>query len=122
MKELDKYQIKEGLEQEYAEYVAKNSDDGYSYGTISYAARFASMMESAIAEGKSVSDAAEELQYKADTDGITGFMAGCAAQEISHFWVHGEAFRKWWNKVWGIEDPDAKGVANPVIMTVEVSK
>ena len=52
-------------------------------------------------------------------DGITGFMAGCVAQIVSHCHSRGEEFRKKWNKDYGVEEDKAKGgVVNPAILTI----
>ena len=48
--------------------------------------------------------------------GITGFMAGCAAQMVSHCHSRGEEFKAAWNKQY---DPKPReGVINPAILTV----
>ena len=50
--------------------------------------------------------------------GITGFMAGAAANIISGVHSRGEEFRKAWNKDFGVEEGD--GVVNPAILNIEV--
>ena len=54
---------------------------------------------------------------KADTEGITGFMYGCAVNILSQCWEYGEVLRKWHNKEY---DYEGDGVVNPAIMTVRV--
>lgn len=39
---------------------------------------------------KVITDNAEKLSNKADTEGITGFMYGCAVNILSHYWKYGE--------------------------------
>jgi len=52
--------------------------------------------------------------------GITGFMAGCVAQMVSHCHSRGEEFRKAWNgdigKATGQED--SEGVLNPAVLNI----
>jgi len=52
--------------------------------------------------------------------GITSFMAGAAAQIISHCHSRGEEFRKKWNGEYGVKPEDDKGgVVNPAILTMK---
>jgi hypothetical protein len=88
--EGDGMKIIESKQAEYKEYVAKNSGDGYSKGVVDYAERWADLMEKALETwrgGNELSpasvmrflvDNADKLSHEADTDGITGFMYGCA--------------------------------------------
>lgn len=66
---------------------------------------------------KCFADNADRLSREADTEGITGFMYGCAVSILSQCWVYGEYLRKWHNKEY---DYDGDGVVNPAIMTVGV--
>jgi len=55
--------------------------------------------------------------------GITGFMAGCVAQMVSHCHSRGEEFRKQWNIDNQIKDEGenankGKGVLNPAILHI----
>ncbi len=92
-----------GKEQEYADYVAKNSNDGYSRGVIDYGEMWAKLMQVEISKGKAVKDIADETQKPLGYLGISGFMYGCAVQALSYFWVHGEDLRKWHNKEYNHE-------------------
>ena len=58
---------------------------------------------------------ADRLSHEADTEGITGFMYGCAVSILSQYWEYGEELRKWHNKEYNY---DGKGVVNPAIMTI----
>lgn len=114
--------IKSGLEEEYGKYVAKNSDP-YGYGVVSYAKRWAELMESMIEAGVKVEDIAKKTSYEADTEGITGFMYGCAVSELAYFWIYGEDLRRWHNLDTQIGHEGEKanesgGVLNPAIMTI----
>lgn len=56
--------------------------------------------------------------------GITGFMAGCVAQMVSHCHSRGEEFRRKWNLDNQIRDEGEKanesgGVLNPAIITIQ---
>jgi len=51
--------------------------------------------------------------------GITEFMAGCVAQIVSHCHSRGEEFKKQWNKGYGVNEKEAKGVVNPAIITIQ---
>jgi hypothetical protein len=107
--EGDGMKIIESKQAEYKEYVAKNSGDGYSKGVVDYAERWADLMEKALETwrgGNELSpasvmrflvDNADKLSHEADTDGITGFMYGCAVSALAHFWIHGEELRRWHN-------------------------
>lgn len=134
-------QLKDGMEAEYAEYVANNSKDGYSKGVVDYGEKWADLMEKRIAELEAASKAygvvgeyarvtrfAEAVQpskcsHEADTDGITGFMYGCAAQALAHFWKHGEILRRWHNIDTQMRDEGEKanasgGVLNPALVNI----
>lgn len=90
-------EILKGKEAEYQEYVAKNSSDGYSKGVVVYGEQWANLMEKALSEGKKLEDIAKQTSHDADTEGITGFMYGCAVSALAKFWVHGESLRLWHN-------------------------
>ena len=88
--------LKEGMEEEYKKYV-ENNDDSYGKGIIDYAERWAAAMEAELDKGHAIKDVAKNTSLNADTDGITGFMYGCAVSSLAHFWVHGEELRQWHN-------------------------
>lgn len=107
--------IREGMEQEYATFRDNNTQDGYSEGIINYAERWCDMMEREIKEGTSVAEAAALTEHTADTDGITGFMYGCAVQTLCQFWEYGEELRHWHNSKY---DYEGSGVVNPAVITL----
>jgi len=109
--------IKQGQEEAYAKYVATNSRDPYSLAVVTYAERWANLMEKLITKGANIINIAEKTSYTADTDGITGFMYGCAVQGLATFWEHGELLRKWHNKEYGVEN--SEGVVNPAIINIK---
>lgn len=108
-----------GKEELYKEWIDKNTDS-YGRGILRYANRWADMLEGAIKASndspfKTIVDNAEELSHKADTEGITGFMYGCAVKFLSQCWEYGEELRKWHNKEYNY---DGDGVVNPAIITL----
>lgn len=50
--------------------------------------------------------------------GLSGFMAGAAANALSHFAKNGDAYRVHWNKQYGVEDAEEKGTVNPAILSI----
>ena len=60
-------------------------------------------------------DNADKCSHEADTEGITGFMYGCAMIILAQCWKYGEYLRKWHNKEYGY---DGDGVVNPAIIGV----
>lgn len=115
------YTIKKGLEKEYEEYVAKNQPDeedtvGYGAAIIRYAQAWGEMMEQQMNEGAQLHEIWSQCSHDADTEGITGFMYGCAVKELTHYWVHGEALRIMHNAAYG---HTGKGVVNPAVITIE---
>jgi hypothetical protein len=127
------YQIKAGLDNQYKEYAEKNSDP-YGSGVVRYSAKWAGLMEEKMkADGidtsddvavlKFMVDNANSLSHVADTEGITGFMYGCAVSALAHFWQHGEQLRRWHNKetqigTEGDRANETGGVLNPAVMTI----
>ena len=109
--------IKEGQEKEYNKFVDVNSHDGYSKATVDFMCRWAELMEEMIASGEKIPDIAGKTSHDADTEGITGFMYGCAVNALAKFWEHGETLRKWHNKSYGY---DGDGCVNPAILTIGV--
>lgn len=106
--------IKAGKEKEFEQFVEINSKDFYSLGVVNFAKRWAELMEKEIENGTKVADIAEKTSHIADTEGITGFMYGCAVNTLSHLWEYGEELRKWHNKEYNY---DGDGVVNPAIIT-----
>ena len=65
--------------------------------------------------GDKIVDIADSTSHEADTEGITGFMYGCAVNALSQLWEYGEELRKWHNKEYNY---DGEGVVNPAILTI----
>lgn len=107
--------IKEGKEKEFDKCVEINSNDHYSRGVIDYMIRWADMMEDRMSKGEKISDMAKETSHEADTEGITGFMYGCAVNILAQAWEHGEELRTWHNSQYGYK---GEGTVNPAILSV----
>ena len=110
--------IRPGMEKAYKEWDKKNRDD-YGHAVFTYAERWAELMEKDIDEShdeqKAIIENAEKRSHEADTEGITGFMYGCAVKILSVCWQYGETLRIWHNKEYGYE---GDGVVNPAYMTI----
>lgn len=111
--------IRPGKEEWWQEGLS-NNQDFYGLGVYNYAVRWADLMEKDIEEKgdaqKAIVENAEKRSHEANTDGITGFMYGCAVGILSEAWEYGEILRKWHNKEYGYE---GDGVVNPAILTVK---
>jgi hypothetical protein len=84
----------EGQEKVYQDWKDKNSSDGYSLRCFTYAEEW-DMMEADMAKGLKLADIADQRSREADTDGITGFMFGCACAVLKNCWHHSEDFKRW---------------------------
>ncbi len=116
--------LKSGTEEEYKKYKQLNSDDPYSARVVSYAEDWANLMESRFANGETIAQCADKTSHEANTDGITGFMYGCAVTGLAHFWEYGEALRLWHNLKTQIGKEGEKanetgGVLNPALITIQ---
>lgn len=109
--------IKKGMEEEYKKGL-ENNKDAYGSAVFRYVERWSELMEQDIAN-KNIDYAmskAEERSHEADTEGITGFMYGCAVNILSQVWEYGEPLRQWHNGKYGHY---GDGVVNPAILTVK---
>ena len=105
----------------------ENNQDPYGAACYRYAEKWADLMEARIISGESVADCADATSHEANTEGITGFMYGCAVTILSHCWEHGETLRRWHNLDTQLgnegEKANEKGtVFNPAILTIEMPK
>ncbi len=71
------------------------NQDGYGGAVMTYAERWARMMEARIGKGEKLPAVADECSHLADEEGITGFMFGCAVSILAQVWIHGEELRAW---------------------------
>lgn len=97
--------------------------DGYGGAVMTYAERWARMMEARMARGERIADIADECSHLADEEGITGFMYGAAVSTLARVWIHGEALRLWHNIETQIGNEGEKanesgGVLNPALLSI----
>jgi hypothetical protein len=101
---------------------AANSDP-YGGAVMTYADRWARMMEARMAKGERIADIADECSHLADEEGITGFMYGAAVSTLARVWKHGEALRMWHNLktqigTEGEKANESGGVLNPALLNI----
>lgn len=99
------------------------NQDPYGAAVMTYAERWARMMEAGMANGKRIEDIAEDYSHLADEEGISGFMYGCAVRVLSSVWIHGEALRLWHNLKHQLRHEGEKanengGVLNPACLVM----
>ena len=99
------------------------NQDAYGSGVIRFAERWANLMEAKMEAGEKLADIASAASHEADTEGITGFMYGCAVGILSGVWEHGEELRRWHNLDTQIGDEgeraNEKGtVLNPALLNI----
>ncbi len=101
----------------------ENNTDGYGAAVMRYAEMWARTMEGMMAAGATLRDCAKEASHLADSEGITGFMYGCAVGTLSAVWVHGEELRRWHNKdtqigTEGDRANESGAVLNPALLSI----
>lgn len=82
---LDEFRVRDKAA--FENFVQINSQDGYSYACVQYAARWARLMEENIAKGVTGKEMVERTSHEANTDGITGAMHGAARAVLKHHWA-----------------------------------
>ncbi len=115
--------IRAEAKKDWDDSVNKN-DDSYGAGVLRYAEAWADLMEKRMAAGEKLADIAKKASHDADTEGITGFMYGCAVSELARCWAYGEELRLWHNldTQLGTEGEAANesgGVLNPALLNIE---
>lgn len=108
--------VLQNKEKEFEKCVEIFNHNIYSKFVIDYMIRWADMMEECISNGEKINNIAEETSHRADTEGITGFMYGCAVDLLSQFWKYGEQLKIWHNSQYGYE---GEGTVNPAIMILD---
>lgn len=101
----------------------ENNQDGYGGAVVTYAERWAQLMEVEMANGKNLKEVAKAASFEADLEGITGFMYGCAVSILASCWKHGDLLRRWHNLATQIRDEGEKanedgGVLNPALLSI----
>ncbi len=97
--------------------------DSYGGGIISFAERWARLMEGRMANGEVLEVCAAETASLADNEGVTGFMYGCAVSILAKVWVHSEQLRRWHNlKIQigheGERANESGGTLNPALLRI----
>ena len=114
MRDDERMTVKPGMEAEYAEYVGKNQD---GYGNCAVCSGAA--LGAALDRGETPEQAERSMCDSEAGKELSGFLAGCAVEQVAHFHPRGEEFRKWWNERYGIKpENDKGGVVNPAILTI----
>ena len=113
-----KYKDKKGWDS----WLAEQSSD-YGKACFTFAKRWAELMEEKIHGGIKFEDMAKSTSYKADEEGITGFMYGMAVSILAKTWEHGEELRQWHNidTQLGNEGEKANmsgGTLNPALLNI----
>ena len=99
----------------------ENNTSSYGAGVVFFANTWAQMMEGLINQGSALKDIADECSNLADTDGITGFMYGCAVSILSQCWKYGSDLNAWHNGQYGEQGEEATksgGTINPAVFTI----
>ena len=105
-------------------YISVNKDP-YGGACVSYARRWAELMETRMSEGDALEAIANETSHTTNIEGITGFMYGAAVEMLSQCWEHGEQLRLWHNLKTRLkkegEAANAKpgAVLNPALLSIE---
>lgn len=92
---------KPGKEKEYSDWFDKNTDS-YSRRCFTFAEGWAEKMENEISKNAPyafvidiITECADRTAREEDTDGITGFMYGCACSILEQEWKYGDEFKQW---------------------------
>jgi hypothetical protein len=116
--------LNETVAAQWEEGLEKNKDP-YGRACYRYASEWATRMEARMAAkpDEPFGDMAKETSHEADTEGITGFMYGCAVTILAGCWVHGEKLRRWHNKdtqigTEGDRANEEGGVLNPALLNI----
>lgn len=95
---------------------AANEGEPYGAGILSYAERWARMMQLEMSEGKPIEEVWNSTSHEADLEGMSGFSQGAATHLLTQCWVHGGKLRRLHNAYWGSDSTE--GTVNPAIITV----
>lgn len=110
--------VKNGLGLEWQRTVNINRYSDYGYAVI--------LATIAVIKELDDTDRTPEQAFTAIDDlGLTGFMAGAAAQQVSYFHPRGEEFRTWYNLKTQIRDEGVKAnasgsILNPALLVLGV--
>lgn len=118
-KEMKYSLMREGLKlvrpemaDEWLKFVDINCNDAYSAAIVKATISMMKKMKKGMPFDK-----AEEQVYGEEL-GLTGFMMGATANTLIRFAKQGDEYGRYWNKKYGIEDPDAKEIVNPAVLNI----
>jgi hypothetical protein len=117
---MDMELVDEAIWQEFKD----KNQDAYGGGIVTYAERWAKLMQVEMSNGNKLEDVAEATSHEADIEGITGFMYGCAVLILARCWKHGDQLRRWHNLSTQIGNEGEKanesgGVLNPAMLSIK---
>lgn len=95
---------------------AANENDPYGAGILSYAERWARMMQLELSEGKTLGEVWSSTSHEADLEGMSGFSQSAATHLLTQSWVHGAELRRLHNAYWGSDSTE--GTVNPAILNI----
>jgi CubicO group peptidase (beta-lactamase class C family) len=93
----------------------KINGDDYGAGILSYAERWARMMQLEMSRGKTLEEVWSNTSHEADLEGMSGATQGIATHLLTLTWVHGAELRRLHNAYWGSDATE--GTVNPAILT-----
>ncbi len=105
-----------------------NNTEPYGLGVIQYAETWARLMEARMSRGETLEACAMQTSnLVSDAMFVTGFQYGAAAATLVDVWIHGEAFRRWFNLKTQIghegEEANAEGgILNPAFLRTRAKK
>lgn len=111
-------------EEAWQEFKDKNQDP-YGGAVVTYAERWARLMQVEMTNGKQLEEVAETTSHEAGLEGLTGFMYGAAVSTLARCWKHGEQLRRWHNLDTQLGNEgelanESGGVLNPALLNVQV--
>lgn len=104
----------------------KVNSDGYGGAIMTYAERWARLMQVEMSNGKKLADVADATSQEADLEGMSGFSYGCAVSQLASCWKHGDELRRWHNLDAQLGDEGEKanesgGVLNPALIGISIT-
>jgi len=116
---LPKFQITSRKNRRFWAKCVQNNEEGTGRGVMAYAARWANMMEKAMAKGSKLEDIAEKTSCYSDTEGLSGCLYNIAVDTLSRVWKHGKALKNWHNAANGVEK-DAQYAVNAAVLNINI--
>jgi hypothetical protein len=110
---MEDFKIKPEMIEGWKTYCSKNCMDPYSFGVMRATCAAFEVLDQG--------GTPEMAQAAWKGLGLTGYMAGAAAQSIAAFHERGEEFKKYWNTSWGVPD-ETRGVVNPALVTIKTKE